>query len=226
VTTSDTPFLSPAVSGSSVGGPEKDERSRNRILLGLIALLLALLLLFVAEVSGAFGYRIINGIAQLTGNGGIVGEQGVAGPQGSSGSNGQPGADGQPGSNGSAGLPGQDGADGEPGAPGTVLLREQGVIGFGACDTDVTVALASRIEISTATFFVNTVTFGDIDEACWGRTLDVYLFSGVDGAFQLESKALDVTVPSSAGFDVSYEVFDPLNIPSSSLTKLAIEISD
>jgi len=226
VTPPDTPFLTPADSGSLVAAPEKDERSRNRILLGLIALLLALLLLFVAEVSGAFGYRIINGIAQLTGNGGIVGEQGVAGPRGSSGSNGQPGADGQPGSNGSVGLPGQDGTDGEPGAPGTVLLREQGVIGFGACDTDVTVSLASRIEISTATFFVNTVTFGDIDEACWGRTLDVYLFSGADGAYELESSALDVPVPNSASFDVSYEMFDPLNIPSSSLTKLAIEIAE
>jgi len=226
VTTSDAPFSVPAVSGVSDGNPENDERSRNGILLGLIALLLALLILFVAEVSGAFGYRIINGIAQLTGNSGIVGEQGVAGPRGSSGSNGQPGADGQNGSNGNAGLPGQDGADGEPGAPGTVLLREQGVIGFGACDTDVTVSLSSRIEISTATFFVNTVSFGDLDEACWGRTLDVYLFSGVDGAYQLESSALGVTVPNSASFDVSYEMFDPLNIPSSSLTKLAIEITD
>jgi hypothetical protein len=226
VTTSDAPFPIPAVSGSSVGNPEKDERSRNRILLGLIALLLALLLLFVAEVSGAFGYRIINGIAQLTGNSGIAGEQGMAGPRGSTGSNGQPGSDGQPGSNGSAGLPGQNGADGEQGAPGTVLLREQGVIGFGACDTDVTVSLASRIEISTATFFVNTVSFGDIDEACWGKTIDIYLFSGADGAYQLESSALDVAVPNSASFDVSYEVFDPLNIPSSSLTKLAIEITD
>ena len=226
MTTPDTPFTNATVTGSSVGGPEKDERSPNRILLGLIALLLALLLLFVAEVSGAFGYRIINGIAQLTRSSGIVGEQGLAGPRGLTGSNGQPGADGQPGSNGNAGLPGQDGADGEPGAPGTVLLREQGVIGFGACDTDVTVSLASRIEISTATFFVNTVTFGDIDEACWGRTLDVYLFSGTDGAYQLESSALDVPVPDSASFDVSYEMFDPLDIPSSSLTKLAIEIAD
>ncbi len=226
MTTPDTPFPIPAVSGVSDGNPEKDERSRNRILLGLIALLLALLLLFVAEVSGAFGYRVINGIAQLTGNGGIVGEQGVAGPRGSSGSNGQPGTDGQPGVNGSAGLPGQDGADGEPGGPGTVLLREQGAIGFGTCDTDVTVSLASRIDISTATFFVNTVTFGDVDEACWGRTLDVYLFSGADGAYQLESSALDVTVPNSAGFDVSYEMFDPLDILSSSLTNLAIEIAD
>jgi hypothetical protein len=123
-------------------------------------------------------------------------------------------------------LPGQDGADGEPGAPGTVLLREQGVIGFGACDSDVGVSLASRIDISTASFFVNTVTFGDVSEACWGRTIDIYLFSGVDGAFQLESSALDVSVPNSASFDVSYEMFAPRDVPSASLTKLAIEIAD
>jgi hypothetical protein len=204
---------------------QNDDKSSRRLLLGIIALLLALLLLMVAEVAGAFGYRILNGIAQIAGVEGIRGEQGLAGANGAAGANGKTGSDGQPGSNGTSGASGQDGADGQDGAPGTVLLREQGVIGFGACDADVSVSLSSRIDILSASFFVDTVHFDDVASECWGKSLDVYLFSGSEGEYQLESTAVDVPVPNSGSFDVSFNQFAPQDIPSSTLTKLAIEIA-
>lgn len=225
MTTLDAPIPSSEAVPTRRSRQNVEDKSSRGLLIGIIALLLALLLLMVAEVSGAFGYRIINTIAQISGLEGIRGEQGLAGANGAAGANGKTGSAGQPGSNGAAGPPGQDGVDGQDGAPGTVLLREQGVIGFGACDADVSVSLSSRIDIPSASFYVDTVHFDDVASACWGKSLDVYLFSGSEGQYQLESTAVDVPVPNSDSFVVSFNQFAPQDIPSSTLTKLAIEIA-
>lgn len=240
----------PDVLGADVRptGDTKPDR-KNRILLGILAVLVAILILLLLEISGAFGYRIITAIADASGlrvsaveigPPGVQGQPGVdgsdgatgsSGPSGSDGRNGQNGADGAVGPQGVEGIPGRDGVDGAPGIqgpqgePGTVLAVEQGIIGIGSCDSNVVVSISSRFDVSTMRFLVGRVSFHGVSDDCWGRSLDVYLFTGTLGAYSLAATASDFVVPQNESFDVPYTAFDNESVESADLSKLAIELS-
>lgn len=221
-----------------------DKKRHNRGLLAVIVLLVATLILLLLEISGAFGYRIITAISDATGLSVSAGERGAQGPVGATGADGSnglqgpngltggrgaTGAEGQtgaPGTDGVNGLNGTDGAQGPQGDPGTVLAVEQGLIGIGACDTNISVSVKSRFDVAHADFLLDRVRFSDVADACWGRAITVYLFSGEPNSYVVEGVAADFVIPSSSAFSVSYSAFEQPNISSSVLTKLAVELSE
>lgn len=226
-------------------GHQPEPQRRNRTLLTILAILVAILIFLLLEISGAFGYRIVRAMAEATGltflttvegprgDSGPAGTDGTQGPAGISGSPGEDGRNGVNGLDGSIGLTGPAGETGESGAagpqgpqgePGTVLALEQGLIGIGTCDTGVAVSLSSRFDMTHMDFVLDTVTFGDVSSDCWGRNLDIYLFSGEPGSYVLAALASDVTIPSQTNFTVSSTQFEPQTIESSLLSKLAIEL--
>lgn len=100
------------------------------------------------------------------------------------------------------------------------------MIGFGACDDNVSVSVSSSIDIPTVQFLVESIRFDEVDEACWGRSMDVHLFSGTPGEYSLEATANDFLVPRSTTFTVPHTAFGGSRVDSTVLTKLAIELRD
>jgi hypothetical protein len=253
MTTSDASLSAGSLVDRQAVNKDDEGKNRNRGLLIVIVLLVAILILLLLEISGAFGYRVITAISQATGLSiqaiergpeGPAGPQGLAGSDGANGlqgangltggrgvigaagQNGLPGINGADGANGADGRDGVDGARGPQGEPGTVLAVEQGLIGIGACDSDISVAIKSRFDAAHADFLLDRVRFGDVAEACWGRTITIYVFSGGTNSYVVEGVATDFVIPSSSAFAVPYTAFAQANIPSATLTKLAVELSE
>lgn len=169
-----------------------------------------------AGANGEPGADGLNGVPGVDGKDGLNGLAGAAGPRGQTGA---AGADGVNGVDGIDGAPGADGAD------GVVLSQNEGAIGFGSCDDNVGVSLASRIDPTTAIFSVKTIRFTDVAAACHGLGLRVYLFSGSEGAYTLEATSDIVTIPSSSSFVFDAESLNIGAVASADLSKLAFEIA-
>jgi hypothetical protein len=210
-----------------------DQRSRRRsgrvvpvVLVGIIVYLLLL------EFGPFFGVSLNQAIANTLGlqSATVQGSAGAAGPQGVPGS---AGFDGRDGSNGVDGVNGRDGADGAPGADGrdgadgvgNGLNNGSGEVSIGACDDNVQIRLASRVDAATATFFLNTVSISDIAPACYGQVISVYLFSGTSGSYVQEGVASNITIPNNSSMTISYTSFDDQSIRSVDLTRLLFEVA-
>ncbi len=180
-----------------------DNRQRRRIATIVLALIVAYLLF--TDFARGMGIDV---------QGNILAALGIRSPVSTVGGVGPAGAEGRP------------GADGAPGADGFILNRNEAVIGLGACDTNVRVSLASRIERRTAVFALDTIRFSDVSEACRGLGLRLYLFSGNEGDYTLEATSAVVTVPSSPEFTLDYKTLNIGDVDSASLSKLAFEIAE
>lgn len=214
---------------------ENERPRRRRVVAILLGVVLAYLLL--ADIAPRIGFDLTSNVLTMLGvqraptNSASVGQEGPAGSDGLNGLNGSDGRDGLDGLNGATGAsgpqgePGVAGADGADGADGVALNQNQGAIGFGSCDSNVVISLSSQIDPTTATFTVSTIHFSDVNAECFGQNLRVYLFSGSSGSYVLEATSDAVRIPSSSSFELDTETLNIGHVESSSLSKLAFEIS-
>lgn len=226
-----TPF------GRSERASVTDNRvERSRRLNTVLLVIIAMLLMFGA-LGGTYLYSVVTSLSSSTGatgapgNNGLPGADGSDGSDGADGSVGPAGSDGASGNNGRNGVDGQDGADGEaglngadgaPGADGATLYNSgQGVVDLGACDSSVDVRLRSRLVGST--FYLASVTLSGISSDCWGSTVDVYVLGGVDPDWTTLTSSLDVAL-SGEIIVINDDQFDSVDIPSSVITRIALEI--
>ena len=216
-----------------------DQRSRRRsgrvvpvVLVGIIVYLLLL------EFGPYFGVSLNQAIANtlgvqsatVQGTAGAAGPPGVPGSAGFDGRDGSDGVDGVNGRDGADGAPGADGRDGADGADGADgggngLNNGSGEVSIGACDDNVQIRLASRVDAKNATFFLNTVSISDIAPACYGQVISVYLFSGTSGNYVQEGVASNITIPNNSSMTISYTSFDDQSIRSVDLTRLLFEVA-
>jgi hypothetical protein len=216
-----------------------DRRAKRRngrvvpvVLIGIIVYLLLL------EFGPYFGVSLNQAIASslglqsstsqgAAGAAGPQGDPGLAGLDGRDGSDGGVGLNGRDGRDGADGADGRDGSDGADGADGSGsgLNNGTGEVSIGACDDNVRIRLASRVDAATATFFLNTVSISDIAPACYGQVISVYLFSGTSGSYVQEGVASNVTIPNNSSMTISYTSFDDQSIPSVVLTRLLFEVA-
>ena len=112
-----------------------------------------------------------------TGLSGADGSPGPAGRDGSAGARGPAGATGTQGTPGKAGPAGPVGPAGPAAttANGSTILGT-GVTAIGTCDTSVTISLGSTYTYATNAFTLSSVTLGDIDGSCSGRSLSLMLY--------------------------------------------------
>lgn len=210
------------------------ERSRrlNTVLLVIIALLL-----MFGALGGTYLYSVVSGLSSSTGATGAPGNNGLpgvdgsdgadgtdgsTGPAGSSGTDGTDGRNGANGQDGADGQPGLNGVDGAPGADGVTLYNSgQGVVDLGACDSNVDVRLRSRLEGST--FYLSSVTLSGISSECWGSTIDLYVLGGANPDWTTLTSSLEVAVSGEA-IVINRDQFDVDDIPSSQITRIALEI--
>jgi hypothetical protein len=216
---------------------------RNRRAFYFLALLLILLIVASALPSSTgpvFGTG--NNVSNQTDPDGTPVEviAGADGEDGEDGINGRPGRDGQDGADGAPGEPGAPGAAGPAGpagssggggsspspsasaTPGTNF--GQGTLRVGTCDLNIDVSLRSRIARSGANtvFYFKTITLSDIDSACNGKNIDVYLLDSSGNTLGTKLGGT-VSVPT---LSLDHSVFSVGNILASSVDSIALEIAD
>lgn len=189
----------------------------NSILIGIIFLLLAMMTTgIVYVVSVVEGARTDTTVA------------GVIGPAGPAGSAGLDGANGAAGSSGSAGLPGEPGTPGEPGADGqdgsdgsSSISAGGGIVDFAACDSNVHVALRSRLNSST--FVLDRIVLSDIHSNCLGSTVDVYVLGGTDPDWETLVFVSSVPITGET-LTIGPDLLGESLISSVSIARIALEV--
>lgn len=210
------------------------ERSRrlNTVLLVIIALLLAF-----GVLGGTYVYSLITGLSSTAGATGSPGNNGAPGSDGSNGSNGSNGPAGFPGDDGSDGKNGQNGADGVDGAPGadgvdgldgaagadgaTLYNSGQGVVDLGACDSEVSIQLQSRLEGDV--FYLASITLSDISSECTGSTVDVYALGGTSPNWTTLTEAIGIPITGES-VEIGEAQLSVAGVLSSSITRIALEL--
>jgi hypothetical protein len=171
----------------------------------------------VDGLNGLNGQDGEDGVDGLNGLNGQDGEDGVAGAAG------QNGADGAPGSQGPAGPQGPAGANGSSSSSNNTA-NGQAVVSVGACDSDITVSLRSRLV--GGVFYFKRITFSDIDARCLGSAIDVYLLDSSDDEL---ASYIGGTISGST-FYFDYPVFElagaPIDVPANDIDSVAIEIAE
>ena len=198
---------------------------RNRRAFYFLALLLILLIVASSLPNSdgpVFGTGNTQNSSQTeTSSGpGTPGEDGADGAPGPAGQN---GADGAPGSQGPAGPQGPAGANGSSSSSNNTA-NGQAVVRVGACDSDITVSMRSRL--LGGVFYFKRITFSDIDARCIGDEIDVYLLDSDDE--ELASYAGGEISGSTFSFD--YRVFkldgSLVDVEANDIYSVAIEIAE
>ena len=198
---------------------------RNRRAFYFLALLLILLIVASSLPNSdgpVFGTGNTQNSSQTVTNSG-PGTPGEDGADGAPGPAGQNGADGAPGSQGPAGPQGPAGANGSSSSSNNTA-NGQAVVRVGACDSDITVSMRSRL--LGGVFYFKRITFSDIDASCIGNSIDVYLLDSADD--ELASYIRGTISDSTFYFD--YPVFElagtPIDVPANAIDSVAIEIAE
>jgi len=144
--------------------------------------------------------------------------------------NGAPGANGLNGINGTNGTNGINGGSGNGGS----ITYGQGVIAVGACDTDGVVAMdvqrkfnGTDFVFSQFSFGDSAVTDGDVDAACTGLPMSVYITisNSVTKDYQRKYQPGDVIVCTKTYSTSPWPTSNPQFIFSDSLTPNICKIS-
>jgi hypothetical protein len=198
---------------------------RNRRAFYFLALLLILLIVASSLPNSdgpVFGTGNTQNSSQTETNSG-PGTPGEDGADGAPGPAGQNGADGAPGSQGPAGPQGPAGANGSSSSSNNTA-NGQAVVRVGACDSDITVSLRSRLV--GGVFYFKRITFSDIDASCIGNSIDVYLLDSADD--ELASYIGGAISGSTFSFD--YQVFELdgslVDVAANDIDSVAIEIAE
>jgi hypothetical protein len=198
---------------------------RNRRAFYFLALLLILLIVASSLPNSdgpVFGTGNTQNTNQTETNSG-PGTPGEDGADGAPGPAGQNGADGAPGSQGPAGPQGPAGAAGSS-SPSSGTGNGQAVVRVGACDSDITVSMRSRL--LGGVFYFKRITFSDIDASCIGNSIDVYLLDSDDE--ELASYVGGEISGSTFSFD--YQVFELdgslVDVAANDIDSVAIEIAE
>jgi hypothetical protein len=142
---------------------------------------------------------------------------------GDPGADGQDGADGAPGPKGPAGPQGPAGANGGS-SPSGGTFNGQAVVRVGACDSDITVSMKSRLV--GGVFYFKRITFSDIHSSCFGSSIDVYLLDSSDD----ELANYQGGSISSSTFYFEYPVFElngsSVDVSANDIDSVAIEIAE
>ena len=213
---------------------------RNRRAFYFLALLLVLLIVASSlpnSDSPVFGTGNTQNNSQTETNSGpgTPGEDGEDGVDGLNGLNGQDGEDGAPGAagqNGADGAPGPQGPAGTQGpagaagssSPSSGTVTGQAVVRVGACDSNITVSLRSRLD--SGVFYFNRIIFSDIDSSCIGNSIDIYLLDSSDDEL---ASYIGGTISSST-FYFDYPVFElagtPIDVAANDIDSVAIEMAE
>ncbi len=153
----------------------------------------------------------------------------------------EPGTDGKDGADGLNGLNGKDGVDGAPGPQGPVgpqgpagadsssspssgTVTGQAVVRVGACDSNITVSLKSRLV--SGVFYFKRITFSDINSSCVGKSVDIYL---LDSTGTELASHLDGAITGSTFF-FDHPVFEKngsfVDVAAEDIDSVAIEIAE
>ena len=142
---------------------------------------------------------------------------------GDPGADGQDGVDGVNGANGAPGPQGPAGANGSS-SPSGGAFNGQAVIRVGACDSDITVSIKSRLV--GGVFYFKRITFSDIHSSCFGSSIDVYLLDSSDAEL---ASYLGGAISGST-FYFEYPVFElsgaATDVVASDIASVAIEIAE
>ena len=142
---------------------------------------------------------------------------------GDPGADGQDGVDGVNGANGAPGPQGPAGANGSS-SPSGGAFNGQAVIRVGACDSDITVSIKSRLV--GGVFYFKRITFSDIHSSCFGSSIDVYLLDSSDDEL---ASYLSGAISGST-FYFEYPVFElsgaATDVVASDIASVAIEIAE
>ena len=142
---------------------------------------------------------------------------------GDPGADGQDGVDGVNGANGAPGPQGPAGANGSS-SPSGGAFNGQAVIRVGACDSDITVSIKSRLV--GGVFYFKRITFSDIHSSCFGSSIDVYLLDSSDDEL---ASYLGGAISGST-FYFEYPVFElsgaATDVVASDIASVAIEIAE
>lgn len=147
--------------------------------------------------------------------------------------NGAPGANGLNGINGTNGTNGTNGINGGSGNGGSITYG-QGVIAVGACDTDGVVAMDVQRKFngfdfvfSQFSFGDSAVTDGDVDAACSGLAMSVYITisNSVTKDYQRKYQPGDVIVCTKTYSTNPWPTSNPQFTFSDSLTPNICKIS-
>ena len=197
---------------------------RNRRAFYFLALLLVLLIVASSLPSSdgpVFGTGNTQNNNQPSTSAGS-GEPGADGQDGVDGAPGAPGADGRDGAVGATGPQGPAGADGSSSSGGA--FNGQAVVRVGACDSDITVSMKSRLV--GGIFYFKRITFSDIDSSCFGSSIDVYLLDSSDDEL---ASYLSGAISGST-FYFEYPVFElsgaATDVVASDIASVAIEIAE
>lgn len=138
----------------------------------------------VAGADGLMGADGRDGIDGLPGAPGAVGEAGPVGPQGPAGATGPQGPAGATGATGATGPAGPQGIPGTPGTGGSggSIGFGQGEVSAGGCEADGRIVLSLNKDFGSNGFVFSsiqlgdpTVTNGDINVSCAGKTISIYV---------------------------------------------------
>jgi hypothetical protein len=201
---------------------------RNRRAFYFLALLLVLLIV-ASSLPSSDGPVFGTGNTQNTNQpitsagSGEPGEAGQDGVDGLNGADGQDGSDGAPGPQGPAGPQGPVGASGSS-SPSSGTVNGQAVVRVGACDSNITVSMKSRLV--GGVFYFKRITFSDIDLSCVGSTMDVYLLDSSDDEL---ASYIDGNI-SGQTFSFEYPMFElsgvATDVVASDIDSVAIEIAE
>jgi len=195
---------------------------RNRRAFYFLALLLVLLIVASSLPSSddpVFG----------TGNTQNTNQPNTNSGSGAPGSDGQDGVDGVNGANGATGPQGPAGPQGPVGTNGSTspsagTFNGQAVVRVGACDSDITVSMKSRLV--GGVFYFKRITFSDIHSSCFGSSIDVYLLDSSDD----ELANYQGGSISSSTFYFEYPVFElngsSVDVSANDIDSVAIEIAE
>jgi len=210
---------------------------RNRRAFYFLALLLVLLIV-ASSLPNSDGPVFGTGNTQNTNQpetnsgSGAPGEDGVDGLNGLNGQDGKDGAPGPAGQNGADGAPGPQGPAGAQGpagsagssSPSSGTVTGQAVVRVGACDSNITVSLRSRL--LSGVFYFKQILFSNIDASCIGNSIDVYLLDSTDDEL---ASYIGGTISGST-FSFDYQVFELggslVDVAANDIDSVAIEIAE